>query len=160
VTKATGYCKYAPPAAELTADDPAEITLPADSQRQRQIPFYVRNMSQTPWIIDLLAVPVDSSGSYEDNGCLETDGPFVGSEIENAKNVLPGQVAKFIVFVCADPGQTKTFSFRMGSKWIGPKPFVFGPVWTVTVHFPAAQSCTNAPPGAPSGYFPSGFTCS
>jgi hypothetical protein len=51
-------------------------------------------MSHTPWIIDLLAVPVDSSGSYEDNGCLETDGPFVGSEIENAKNVLPGQVGQ------------------------------------------------------------------
>jgi hypothetical protein len=138
VIKTTGYCKYSPPAAELTSDDPAEMTLPFEPQQQRQIPFYVRNMSQTPWIIDLLAVPVDENGAYRDNGCIESDGPFVGSEIENEKDVLPGQVANFIVFVCADPGQTKAFHFRLASKWFSPKPFVFGPVWTVAVHFPAA----------------------
>ena len=105
-------------------------------------------MSSSAWADELLAVPTDAEGRYKDPGCIQTDGAYVGSEIQNANFVRPGEIADFEVEVCGDPGATGTFHFRMASKWFSPKPLVFGPIWTVTVQFPTA-ACLPLSPGAP-----------
>jgi hypothetical protein len=149
ITATTGYCRFNPPAAELTADDVPEMTLQSDGRSQHTIHFYVRNRSNSPWVDETLAVPTDANGRYLDTGCLQTDGGYVATEMTNRDPVKPGQVADFEVFVCGNPGQTKTFHFRLASKWFSPKPFVFDPMWTVRVHFAEEPPIVFGPPPLP-----------
>ena len=133
----TGYCKFRAPAAELTTDDVPDMTFPPDFRSQRTVHFFVRNTSNAPWVDETLAVPTDAAGRYLDTGCVDTDGSYVATEMENDQPVKPGEVADFEVYVCGNAGETKTFHFRLASKWFGPKPLTFGPRWTVTAHFQA-----------------------
>jgi hypothetical protein len=143
ITAHTGYCAFRPPDAELTPDDVPDLTLPLDFRTQRTLRFFVRNTSGERWFDELLAVATDADGRYLDTGCLDDDGPFVATEMVDSP-IQPGQVAAFDVYVCGQPGQTKTFHFRLASKWFRPRPFVFGPRWDVTVQF---QAGTFGPPG-------------
>jgi hypothetical protein len=147
----TGYCEFKPPAAELTADDVPEVTLPPDFRTQRTLHLFMRNTSNERWVDETLAVPTDAEGRYLDTGCVDTDGSYVATEMQNEDPVEPGEVADFEVYVCGNPGETRAFHFRLASKWFRPTPFVFGPRWTVTVHFRAGMP---AFPGLPPGYGP------
>lgn len=137
IARRTGYCNYRAPGAELSDRNLPELTLPTtpDPSNQRELAVYIRNTSEHTWGRDLLVVPVDEHGAYKDNGCIDGDGTFVGFQADNLP-VAPGEVAEFPAYVCGQPLSTHTFRFRMSVIWISPNPYVFGPTYTVTVHFP------------------------
>jgi hypothetical protein len=135
-------CTWQAPEVELV-DDPAEVTAPPE----RLIKFSLINRSQHdldkypgPGRTDptVIAVTVDDSGKVID-GCISGDGPFVAWETDTDGPIPPGSTFVFSMDVCPNGGPNghgdRVFHFRLAAKRFD-KPYLFGPTYTVTVHFP------------------------
>ena len=135
-------CTWKAPEVELV-NDPAELTAPDD----RLVKFSLINRSageldsipgagqSNPTVI---AVTTDDNGNVID-GCITGDGPFVAWETDTDGPIPPGSTFVFSLDVCPVGGPNghgdRVFHFRLAAKRFS-KPYLFGPTWTVTVHFP------------------------